>query len=435
MQKIAVLGASGLIGEAITHALRIQGHDVTPIARRFTTGQTLSLETAVETDFTSLDDSDLFTLIDSFDVIINCVGILQDTPSGNTKDVHTGFVSRLVSAMTQDEKQRLLIHLSIPGQKENDTTPFATTKREAEGVISSSSLDHIILRPGFVYAPGAFGGSALLRSVAALPIDLPDEYRAKPFRFTAVQDIADTVLTVIEARKSEKKSYREIWDVMSPEPQTVGTTVDALRRWLGGPGFRVSSPKWLIAPLAKTGDFAAKLGWRPPLRTTAIKELERGVEGDPSRWLEATGLKPTHLLDALQIRPATIQERWFSRLYLLKALILPTLFVFWTLSGLIALTVAFDAASNILTSHGFPLWAAYAITVVSSLIDILVGLAIVWRRTCAIGLLAGIGVSIFYMIGAAILTPDMWIEPLGALVKTGPAIVLMLVGLAILDDR
>ena len=37
--------------------------------------------------------------------------------------------------------------------------------------------------------------------------------------------------------------------------------------------------------------------------------------------------------------------------------------------------------------------------------------------------------------GAAILTPDLWIEPLGALVKTGPAIVLMLVALLILDNR
>ena len=40
-----------------------------------------------------------------------------------------------------------------------------------------------------------------------------------------------------------------------------------------------------------------------------------------------------------------------------------------------------------------------------------------------------------YMLGTTILTPDLWIEPLGALVKTGPAIVLMLVALLILDDR
>jgi hypothetical protein len=39
------------------------------------------------------------------------------------------------------------------------------------------------------------------------------------------------------------------------------------------------------------------------------------------------------------------------------------------------------------------------------------------------------------MVGAAILTPDLWIEPLGALVKTGPAVVLMLVALLTLDNR
>ena len=53
------------------------------------------------------------------------------------------------------------------------------------------------------------------------------------------------------------------------------------------------------------------------------------------------------------------------------------------------------------------------------------------RRRAAIRILASLG----YMLGAAILTPDLWIEPLGALVKTGPAIVLMLVALMILDNR
>jgi hypothetical protein len=67
--------------------------------------------------------------------------------------------------------------------------------------------------------------------------------------------------------------------------------------------------------------------------------------------------------------------------------------------------------------------------------DISVGVLIAFRRTCAVGLIWGIAASLGYMAGAAILTPDLWIEPLGALVKTGPAIVLMLVALAILDNR
>jgi hypothetical protein len=111
------------------------------------------------------------------------------------------------------------------------------------------------------------------------------------------------------------------------------------------------------------------------------------------------------------------------------------LVVFWAASGLIALTVALDAATAILTARGFPPGLARGMTVLSSVCDIAVGIAIAMRKTCRPGLLAGIALSLFYMAGAALIAPDLWIEPLGALVKTGPAIVLMLVALAILDDR
>jgi hypothetical protein len=114
---------------------------------------------------------------------------------------------------------------------------------------------------------------------------------------------------------------------------------------------------------------------------------------------------------------------------------LVSLSFFWIVSGLIALTLAFEAATAILTEHGFSLPTAKFATIASSMADILVGAGIAARRTCRPTLLAGIGISLFYMLGAAVITPNMWIEPLGALVKTVPAIVLMLVALAILDDR
>jgi len=109
--------------------------------------------------------------------------------------------------------------------------------------------------------------------------------------------------------------------------------------------------------------------------------------------------------------------------------------VFWTVSGFIALFVSCDAAADILRSHAFPPALVAPITVLTSLMDITVGVLIALRRTSAAGLIAGIAASLGYMLGAAILTPDLWIEPLGALVKTGPAIVLMLVALVTLDNR
>ena len=137
----------------------------------------------------------------------------------------------------------------------------------------------------------------------------------------------------------------------------------------------------------------------------------------------------------LQARPATVQEKWFARLYLLKALVIATLVVFWCASALIVLIFSFAAATAILTAHGFAPGQAKFMTAAGSIMDFCVGLAIAFRRTSRRGLLAGIVVSLFYMVGAAILTPELWLEPLGALVKTGPAIVLMLVALAISEDR
>jgi hypothetical protein len=134
-------------------------------------------------------------------------------------------------------------------------------------------------------------------------------------------------------------------------------------------------------------------------------------------------------------RPATIQDKWFARLFLIKALVIASLVVFWIASGFIALVISYDAAAAILTSHAFPPALVAPVTILTSLMDMTIGVLIAFRRTCAAGLIAGIAASLGYMLGAAILTPDLWIEPLGALVKTGPAIVLMLVALLTLDNR
>jgi len=105
------------------------------------------------------------------------------------------------------------------------------------------------------------------------------------------------------------------------------------------------------------------------------------------------------------------------------------------MSGLIALVVSFPATTAILTSHGFPPDIATPFAAMTSVMDISIGVLIAFRRTCAAGLVGGIVLSLGYMAGTAILTPDLWIEPLGALVKTGPAIMLMVVALSTLDNR
>ncbi len=436
-RKILVLGASGLIGRFVTDDLRARGLEVVGIARRFSASQkTSSLD--LEMPILSMEIAALAQLIDehAVDLVVNCLGVLQDGPGSDTSDVHRDFVDRLLRAIRASGRAILLVHISIPGDAGEDRTPFSRSKREAERLIAAFGIPYAILRPGLVIAPSAYGGSAMVRALAALPLDVPEVESKTPLQPVAVEDIAATIAWLASRDSDDKTANAVTWDLMQPQPVALGRVIAQFRASFGTADMpRLRLPVFLLDLGTKLGDLASLFGWMPPMRTTAIAELRRGVAGDPNPWMLATGIVPRTLAQMVGQRSATIQDKWFARLFLIKALVIASLVVFWVVSGFIALVISYDAAAKILASHAFPRSLVGPITVSTSLMDMGIGVLIAFRRTCAAGLTLGIAASLGYMLGAAILTPDLWIEPLGALVKTGPSIVLMLVALLILDNR
>ncbi|RXT48438.1 SDR family oxidoreductase [Bradyrhizobium betae] len=436
-RTILVLGASGLIGRFVTDDLRARGFQVVGVARSLSPAQSMNA-LDIELPILSLDAVALMHLLNkhAVDIVVNCLGVLQDGPGSDTNAVHRDFVARLLQAIGDSGRAIRLVHISIPGAADADRTAFSTTKREAERLIAASGVPHAILRPGFVVAPSAYGGSAMLRALAAFPLDLPDKEMATPFQPVAIEDVADTIAR-LAARDADDVSVKAVtWDLMQAEPVTMAGVIKQFRLAFGTDGWpRLAMPSFILDLGAKIGDLANTLGWMPPMRTTAIAELRRGVTGDPTAWIAATGIAPKALAETIGRHPATIQDKWFARLFLIKALIVASLVAFWLVSGFIALFISYRAAAGILMAHNFPAALVDPVTIGTSLMDMSIGVLIAFRRTAAIGLIAGIFASLGYMFGAAILTPDLWIEPLGALVKTGPAIVLMLVALLMLDNR
>ena len=436
-RKILLLGASGLIGRFVTDDLRARGFGVVGIARHFSPSQKATAFD-LEMPVMAMDAADLARLIQAhgIDIAVNCLGVLQDGPGSDTRAVHRDFVARLLQAIHDSGRAIRLVHISIPGAADEDRTAFSTTKREAERLIAASGIAYAILRPGFVVAPSAYGGSAMLRALAALPADLPAREAATPFQPVAIEDIAATIAWLAERDIGDAAANDVIWDLMQPQPITLRGVIDQFR-WSFGTSdwLRIAPPAFLIDLGARLGDLAAWLGWMPPMRSNAIAELRRGVVGDPTGWMAATGIVPKTIAQAVGQRSATIQDKWFARLFLIKALVIASLALFWTVSGFIALFISYSAAAGLLTSRGFPSALVAPVTILTSLMDMTIGVLIAFRRTAAFGLIAGIVASLGYMVGAAILTPDLWIEPLGALVKTGPAIVLMLVAILTLDNR
>jgi ABC-type Co2+ transport system permease subunit len=66
---------------------------------------------------------------------------------------------------------------------------------------------------------------------------------------------------------------------------------------------------------------------------------------------------------------------------------------------------------------------------------VVLGLAMLIRRTCRAALIAMLAVSLGYVAAAAILMPHLLVDPLGSIVKIVPIMLAILFVLAILDER
>ena len=70
-----------------------------------------------------------------------------------------------------------------------------------------------------------------------------------------------------------------------------------------------------------------------------------------------------------------------------------------------------------------------------SAVDLALGAAILWRPWAARACLAMVAVSLIYMASAAVLTPALWLDPLGPMVKVLPGVVLSLITHQLLQPR
>ncbi len=247
-RKILVLGASGLIGGFVTRDLRGRGFPVMGVARKLPASQK-SGALDVELQVMSMDAAALARPLREhrIDVVVNCLGVLLDGPGSDAADVHRDFVARLLQAIRESKRTIRLVHISIPDATETDRGAFSTTRREAERLIADSGVPYAILRPGFVVALAAYGGGAMVRSLAALPLELPAEARATSFQPVAMEDIAATIAWLAARDPSEANGVT--WDLMQEEPVTLGGVIDQFRRGFGaGEWPRIAMPARSAAP-------------------------------------------------------------------------------------------------------------------------------------------------------------------------------------------
>jgi len=429
--RILVLGATGLIGSAVAARLTREGHEVVGVARRLGT-ETRRVPAArwIALDLRDVrGPEDWRPHLAGIDAVVNCAGALQDGGRDDVAAAHVRGPAALWRAC-EEAGVRRVVQVSAMNVDRGGVSAFSRTKSEGDAALEASGLDWVILRPSVVVGRQAYGGSALFRGLASLPV-LPRTPEAGALDIVQLDDVAETVVRLLAPGAPSHVAL----ELAGPERLGFEETVAAYRRWLGwSPARLISLPGWAMAVAYRLGDLIGRLGWRPPIRSTARREIVRGATGDGAEWRRVTGIEPQPLSAALAAEPASVQERWFARLYLLKPLAIGVFALFWLMTGFVSLGPGYERAVAVMRSTDAAAVAELS-TVAGGIADVAVGCMIMWRRTAKLGLLLAFLISLFYILAGTLLIPELWADPLGPMMKIWPILALNLVCLAILDER
>ncbi|OWU84861.1 oxidoreductase [Oceanicola sp. 22II-s10i] len=422
VRRVLVLGGYGLIGSACLRALKAQGFEVTGMGRSARSAEAVAPDIHWHIrDIGQVSVDDWRVLLDGVDAVVNASGALQDGARDDLEAIHVTALSRIAGAA--EGRALRFVQISAAGVSEIAGTEFFRSKARGDAVVAGMA-DHVILRPTLVLAPEAYGGTALLRAACAMPGVMPRILPDAPVQTVFIDDLAAAVVAAVRGDVTSGL----VADLTGPEVWTFPDLSTRIRRWLGLPPapWTPSVPYPLLRIGGAMADALGHLGWRSPLRTTALKALAEGIRGDPAVW-NAAGAHPCRGLEAtLAAMPATRQDVTYARMFLALPLAIGVLALFWLVSGLVALADP-GAAAEVLTSRGTNGALAMVLVLGGAVTDIALGAAILWRRATRLAAAGMVAVSLAYMAGAALLAPDLWADPLGAMVKVIPGMALAIV--------
>ena len=423
---IFVLGASGFIGAHLAAALRQAGHRVVRGVR-----QAGDAADAVSCDFTrDLTPEIWWPRLAGVDVVVNAIGILRES-DGSRFDVIHHRAPLAVAQACIGSGVRCFVQISALGDPADGE--FIASKHRFDVELSQTQLDSVILRPSVVYAwSGSYGGTSLLRALAATPWALlvpgGGRQRLQPME---VEDLGRLVVTIAESVPASRGMY----EVGGPEILELRDYLLYWRRWL-----RIESRRELHVPLplVKTGIWFAERFGKGPMGKTIWQMLVRGnaCEVDSLAHLQRDfGFRPRSLEQVLSEHPSQVQDRWHARLYPLVPILRVLIAIVWIVSGIVGLFTPSASIESLVANSLLGGMHPIALARASAVLDIVLGTVLLlgWRsRLIVFAMLASL---LGYTLVFGALLPALWLDPLGGLLKNVIVLCALIILFVLLDRR
>ncbi|MDP8995154.1 MAG: NAD(P)H-binding protein, partial [Pseudomonadota bacterium] len=224
-----LIGATGFIGSAVAARLARDGHELAATARAIgPDARRLPVSRWIQIDLRQVRGAeDWLQHLEGIEAVVNCAGALQDSPRDSTAAVHRDAPAALWQACDTAGVRRV-VQVSAIGVDPGGPTRFSRTKWEGDAALEASGLDWAILRPSVVVGRQAYGGSALFRGLAALPV-LPGIPEAGPLDVVQLDDVSETVARLLRPGAPSQVAL----ELAGPDRLAFEEVVAAYRRWLG----------------------------------------------------------------------------------------------------------------------------------------------------------------------------------------------------------
>lgn len=426
--NILITGATGFIGSHLTKALSNTGHQLVLVGRDIGSLQSLwpNCKT-IQLDYVkAIEPSHWISALKDIDIVINAVGIINETRTQTFKNLHKLAPIALFKAAEMSNVKKV-IQISALGADDSAFSQYHLSKQSADNALSKLKLDWAVLRPSIVYGPGA-KSMALFSAMAALPLVPLINKGEQPVQPIHVDDLVSTVLNIIERKTPTRKRI----DLAGPEPLTMRQLLEKLRFWLGlNKMHSFSMPYTFALQMAKLGGLLGS----GPVNKESIEMLQRGNTGDVNIFVKEFQFKPRAIDSVLSHHPSQQSDRWFAGLLFMPLLLRLTLAFIWISTGFISAFIYPVTESLMMFSKvGLTGELAKVVLYGAVVLNILLGLLTFSKRYIKpVLLLQTIIILVYSLIITCCLTEYLW-HPFGPVTKNLP-ILLLIAMLWIMERR
>jgi uncharacterized protein YbjT (DUF2867 family) len=293
--RIVVTGGTGFIGREVVRQLLGSGEDEVTVTTRDPSrdpfGGRVGLVQAFAGDAVSLGKA--FTRAD---VVVHAIQFpnhpVEDPSKGRTYLEVDGRGTSVAASVARKLGVRRFVYLSGAGAGQGREQPWFKAKDMAEAAIRETGLEHVFLRPSWIYGPGDRSMNRFVffcRYLPVVPVIGDGQTRVQP---VSVKDVARCVAESVRREDAKDKAL----DLGGPERLTMDEIIRTVQRVLGKRRPLLHHPvplmKMLVKPMALLPN--------PPLSPSAIDFVAQEVEIDPRPAMEYFGFSFRKLEDGLR---------------------------------------------------------------------------------------------------------------------------------------